>query len=261
MRIVKQGKIQGQKIEKWEWENTPYIIEAQMIRILKTIYNFYEKQIPPLLKEQRLKTELELEGRIFYLTGQLDEVRVDNGFIIRDHKTKGKIPKDSVLNFDIQFTFYPLLLASAIKSGSLDSLVLKVPEILKEKLELALEKMQGKSLLEIAKSIKLEYHPLSRGKVIPVKTRTPKDFYDLFNDLAEAEDEIEQYKAIDVWPRKKFSCGECFFSDTCNEDFKEGRKKIKMQGELFGGFSKPIKIKEKEKTFRIRFPRKKKKKA
>jgi len=259
-QIIEQGEIQGQKIN-WRDESQPYVIRDQIMKTLRKVYELYSNQLPPLIIEERFKSEFEFGNEIFNLTGQVDEIRVDNGFAIRDHKTKERAPRKEVLDYDLQFTFYPLIIASLIKSNSFDSLSSKIPKILKGNLKSALEKTKNMNVIEIASDISLEYHLMSKGEIVNVSKRTPEHFYELFDTISYAKELNEKYRRENKWPVNRFSCNECTYIERCYEDSQNNKlEEITKQSEIFSKPCMPVKIINKNKTERIKFPKAKKKK-
>lgn len=255
--VIGSGKIQGQEIA-WRHEKEPYWVQNEMMEILKTIYDFYATQVPPLLTEISFKTIFSSSQGDFCLTGKPDEIRVTNkGFAVRENKTAKRVPSKKELDYDYQFTFYTLGLAHLIARGGLEALAQDAPQMLQEEFKQQLQKMQGKSLVQIARSINLEYHDMRRGRIIPVTRRKPEHFHELFETLKDTETRIEKAGLDGLWPVDRDSCKRCLYSDVCDRD--SDTILSKLQGELFS-IPQPPKGRVREKQPKIKFPRRKKKK-
>lgn len=208
--IRKRGMIQGREIE-WKSEKESFYILAEMMKILKHVYEYYSKEQPPIAVEKPFNVIIISEYGEFYLTGRIDEVRYNPEkeiFVVRDHKTSRKTPNIQEVSYDYQFTFYSLGLASLIKDSS--------PSTDKRKKDILVYSLD--QLLSIAENIELEYHDMRNGKILPLPRRNRDHFNDLFETLAVAELEIAKAFDSGIWATNRESCSNCLFFDICDRD-------------------------------------------
>ena len=196
--LTKEDSIYGQKI-KWKYEGERFALREIIRKISKIFYEKYKNSSPPLSVEYKFNFVI---GNREYM-GFIDEIRED--YVIRDHKSDFAAPKQSVLDNNVQFTFYALAFCCLSKLDKEFALKHNVSE--KD-----IETLGGNPNF-ISDKVTIEYHHMRSGEILKTK-RTDKNFETLCSILDNVENEIRK----GVFMPNLSSCSKCLYDEVCDRE-------------------------------------------